>query len=127
MSAGIEADQVDMSVLGRHRNEDCPDESTEPPADWRDLAACKGQLRLFFAPKAERPQARERREAKAKRFCDICPAIDECRQFAREHREYGYWAGENEEDRHLLGYRVSAPIGVRTRLARAAERDQESA
>ena len=91
-------------------------------ADWRAHANCKGQLKLFFAPKAERPQARARREAKAKRLCDECPVFAECRQFAREHREYGYWAGESEEDRHLLGFRVTAPIGTRARLAGHAER-----
>lgn len=99
------------------------DTSASRGYEWRDHANCKGQLKLFFAPKAERPEARARREAKAKQLCDACPVFDECRQWAREHREYGYWAGENEEDRHLLGFRVSAPIGVRVRLAREAERE----
>ena len=103
------------------------DQVTADPAetvdsDWRDQAKCKGRLKLFFAPKAERPQARERREAKAKRFCDECSVIDECRAWARQNCEYGYWAGESEEDRHLLGFRVTAPIGVRVRLEREAER-----
>jgi WhiB family redox-sensing transcriptional regulator len=44
-----------------------------------------------------------------------------CRQAARENHEYGYWAGESEEDRHLAGYTVTAPIGVRARLAKAAD------
>ena len=103
-----------------------PDETIDDdgqPADddWRDRAKCKGQLQLFFAKTAERPQARARREAKAKRLCDACDVFAECRDFARQNREYGYWAGENEEDRHLLGFRVSAPIGVRARLQREAE------
>jgi WhiB family redox-sensing transcriptional regulator len=91
--------------------------------DWRDQAACRGQLKLFFPPKAERPQARTRREAKAKRLCDTCPVFLECRTWARENREYGYWAGESEEDRYFLGFGVSAPIGVRVRLEREAERE----
>ncbi|MEQ1699770.1 MAG: WhiB family transcriptional regulator [Ilumatobacteraceae bacterium] len=85
---------------------------------WMGLAACKGHTPLFFPPKAERPQARERREAKARRICNTCPVIDECRQFAREHHEYGFWAGESEEDRHLAGFTVSAPIGIRARGVR---------
>jgi len=28
--------------------------------DWTQFANCKGKTKLFFAPKAERPQARER-------------------------------------------------------------------
>ena len=45
--------------------------------------------------------------------------VDECRSFARENHEYGFWAGESEEDRHLLGYTVSAPIGIRARPSTA--------
>jgi WhiB family redox-sensing transcriptional regulator len=84
---------------------------------WQEYAMCKGHTELFFARKAERPQARERREAKADRLCAACPVRTSCRTFAREHHEYGFWGGENEEDRHLLGYTVSAPIGIRARQA----------
>ncbi|MEZ5222758.1 MAG: hypothetical protein R2743_14780 [Ilumatobacteraceae bacterium] len=38
-----------------------------------------------------------------------------CRDFARAHHEYGFWGGESEEDRHLAGFTVAAPIGVRSR------------
>ena len=101
---------------------------TEQPDDgpstgdvtWREDAACKGELRLFFPPKAERPQARARREAKAQRLCDACPVAEPCREFARRNREYGFWAGESEEERHLLGYTVSAPIGIRARQHKAS-------
>ncbi|HSL74686.1 MAG TPA: WhiB family transcriptional regulator [Ilumatobacteraceae bacterium] len=87
-----------------------------PAEHWREFAACKGRTKLFFPPKAERPQARARREAKALQLCSSCSVSEECRTFARSHREYGYWGGESEEDRHLAGYTVSAPIGVRARL-----------
>ena len=87
--------------------------------DWQEYSACRGQLELFFGKVAERPQARERREAKAQKLCDTCVVRQPCRQFAREHLEYGYWGGENEEDRYLAGYQVTAAIGVRVRLARA--------
>ncbi len=83
--------------------------------EWRDEANCRGNTRLFFPPKAERPQARARREAKAQRLCDACPVVEPCREFARDNREYGFWAGESEEERHLLGFTVSAPIGIRAR------------
>ena len=85
--------------------------------DWRELAACKGQTRLFFGKKAERPQARDRREAKAARLCTMCLVQKQCRQFARDNREYGFWGGESEEDRYVAGYPVTAAIGVRTRMA----------
>lgn len=102
-----------------HPTLDSITELIRPPAqrgyDWREDANCKGRSSLFFAPKAERPQARARREAKARRLCDECPVSVQCRLWARDNREYGYWAGENEEDRYLLGYRVTAPVGIRCR------------
>ena len=85
--------------------------------DWREYAMCKGRLELFFAKKAERPQARERREARARQLCTVCPVQVACRTWARDNHEYGFWGGENEEDRHLLGFTVSAPIGIRARRA----------
>ena len=102
-------------------------EIVQVPVDWKQDAACKGRLELFFAKKAERPQARARREAKAQRLCDVCPVFAECRMAARTNREYGFWAGESEEDRHLLGFRVSAPIGVRARAADLESRQDRSA
>lgn len=83
---------------------------------WQVDAACTGRTRLFFPPRAERPQARARREAKAQKLCDSCPVQAPCRDHARNHHEYGFWAGESEEDRHLAGFTVTAPIGVRARL-----------
>lgn len=93
--------------------------ATELPrgVDWREYAMCSGRLELFFAKKAERPQARARREAKANMLCTACPVRIPCRDFARENHEYGFWGGENEEDRHLMGYTVAAPIGIRARNA----------
>jgi WhiB family redox-sensing transcriptional regulator len=92
--------------------------------DWRDDAVCKGKFHLFFAPRSERPQARVHREAQARRLCACCPVQPVCRQFARINREYGFWGGESEEERHLAGYTVAAPIGVRARVARA-ERERQ--
>ena len=90
-------------------------------AGWQEYAACKGRLELFFGKVAERPQARERREAKARTLCDTCVVRQPCRGFARDNLEYGFWGGENEEDRYLAGYQVTAAIGVRVRLARDAD------
>ncbi len=92
-----------------------PSMPSAPAVEWMADAACKGHTPLFFPPKAERPQARQRRENRARRICMTCDVLDECRTFAREHHEYGFWAGESEEDRHLAGFTVSAPIGVRAR------------
>ena len=85
--------------------------------DWMAAAACKGLTHLFFPPAAERPQARERREATARGVCSGCIVRSTCREFGREHHEYGFWGGESEDERHAAGYRLIAPIGVRARSA----------
>lgn len=85
--------------------------------NWADHAVCKGRTTLFFPPRAERPQARARREAQARLLCTTCPVQVPCKQFARSNHEYGFWGGESEEERHLAGYTVAAPIGVRARAA----------
>ena len=86
--------------------------------NWGQFANCKGKMKLFFAPKAERPQARQRREAKAQKLCSSCSVRERCQEFARQNHEYGFWGGENEEQRHLAGFTVTAPVGVRTRHLR---------
>lgn len=91
-----------------------------PRPTWMDHAACSGQTHLFFPPLAERPQARVRREAKARAVCDLCPVRLACRDHARAEREYGYWGGESEEERTAAGYAVPNPIGGRRRRTAVA-------
>jgi WhiB family transcriptional regulator, redox-sensing transcriptional regulator len=88
--------------------------------EWVADAACKGQTHLFFPPLAERPQARVRREVLDRQLCGSCPVEQQCRGFARTNREYGLWGGESEEERHLAGFTVAAPIGVRARSVSCA-------
>ena len=76
---------------------------------WPEDAACKGRLDLFYAPHAERPQARARREAEGRRVCAACPVRDSCRAHARQHLEQGLWGGETEDERTAAGF---APIAV---------------
>jgi len=85
--------------------------------DWMRRGACKGLTHLFFPAPAERPQARERREAMARQVCSECTVRPRCQDFAREQHEYGFWGGESEDERHAAGYRLIAPIGVRARNA----------
>ncbi len=91
--------------------------STPSPVrlDWAAKAACQGRTRLFFAPHAERPQARVRREAAARQVCALCPVRFECRDHARSHYEYGFWGGESEEERQAAGFAVPDPAGSRSR------------
>lgn len=86
--------------------------------EWTAKAACQGQTRLFFAPPGERPEARVVREGQARAVCGACPVVDACRDWAREHREYGFWGGESEEERAAAGYRVDMPVGRVARYPR---------
>jgi WhiB family transcriptional regulator, redox-sensing transcriptional regulator len=81
------------------------------PLAWTAEAACQGRTELFFAPAGERPEARIVRERQARAICLTCPALEACRAWAREQREYGFWGGESEEDRAAAGYRVDMPGG----------------
>lgn len=83
--------------------------------EWMQRAACKGLTHLFFPSPAERPQARERREAAARDVCATCSVNSICQDYARTHHEYGFWGGESEDERHAAGFRLIAPIGVRAR------------
>jgi WhiB family transcriptional regulator, redox-sensing transcriptional regulator len=83
--------------------------------EWMSEGACRGLSHLFFPGAAERPQARERREAMARAVCAECEVQSPCREFARTNHEYGFWGGESEDERHAAGYRLIAPIGVRAR------------
>lgn len=94
-----------------------PVDRIETDDDWMREGACKGLTHLFFPPAAERPQARERREAAAKEVCAGCAVQRTCVEFARTNHEYGFWGGESEDERHAAGYRLIAPIGIRARAA----------
>lgn len=76
--------------------------------DWYDAAACKDQTELFFPPATyEKHDTRVRRETRARKICDTCPALIACRRWAREHREIGVWGGETDEQRIRAGYMLA--------------------
>jgi WhiB family redox-sensing transcriptional regulator len=86
--------------------------------DWTADSACAGQTKLFFAPPGERPEARTVRESQARAICAGCEALVQCREWARESREYGFWGGESEEERAAAGFRVDMPVGRVARYPR---------
>lgn len=85
--------------------------------NWRPLAACAGRSELFFGKPSERPEARARREQRAKALCAECPVVLQCREAAHTRAEYGLWGGQSEEDRFVDGVAVGDPAGLRRRLA----------
>ncbi len=72
---------------------------------WQPVALCSGNhSHLFFPPStSERKDERERREARAKSICQICPVRKPCLEYATEIREpYGIWGGLTEAERRQL-------------------------
>ena len=70
-------------------------------------SACKGQTEHFFPPHGEQAEAREQREAVARAICLSCTVLLPCREYARRHREQGYWGAENDEQRLEVRRRAS--------------------
>ncbi|WP_280123280.1 WhiB family transcriptional regulator [Rhodococcus sp. ZPP] len=92
------------STVPASRREDTP--RTGLPVDrdrrdWRILGSCRNvESSLFFSPEGERGRDRARREAHAKRVCQDCPVLTECREYALTVAEpYGTWGGMSENDR----------------------------
>ena len=85
--------------------------------DWMIRGRCGGASEYYFAPFAERPEARVRREARARAICSDCPVVVECRDYARTNRELGFWGGESESERAEAGFPPSTPIIGRKRIA----------
>jgi WhiB family transcriptional regulator, redox-sensing transcriptional regulator len=72
---------------------------------WQFDAACRGEdSALFFAPNYfEKRDEKDRREAKAKALCLVCPVRDVCLEFALKIREaHGIWGGLNEFERRQI-------------------------
>ena len=98
--------------------------------EWREIAACKGQTRLFFSahvctehcppltPKRQtcphldgRQTSNLSRERSAKAIClTQCPVLDECREWittSPQECKYGVVAGMSESERRRLNWASS--------------------
>ena len=89
------------------------------------LLPCRGKTELFFGPHGEGTRQRRIREDRARLVCEACPILTTCRTIARTRREYGFWAGESEEDRARAGYPVAMPIGRLADLIRDWRRSEQ--
>lgn len=71
---------------------------------WRLGALCRMvDPTTFFHPDNERGPQRRNRINRAKKFCEGCTVLCECRDYALAEREaFGIWGGLSEEDRAQL-------------------------
>ncbi len=86
-----------------------------PDRSWQTTGLCRGNHSyLFFPPSTvERKDERERREAKAKAICAVCPVKVQCLEFAMKIKEpYGIWGGLTEADRRQVLAREAAAAAV---------------
>lgn len=73
--------------------------------EWQSASLCRGNhSHLFFPPSSfERKEERERREARAKAICRVCPVLGECREHSLTIREqFGIWGGMTEVERREM-------------------------
>ncbi|MDY5584264.1 MAG: WhiB family transcriptional regulator [Arcanobacterium sp.] len=72
--------------------------------NWQVQGACNSlDPEYFFHPEGERGGPRRRRIERAKRICQTCPVLEQCREYALSHHEpYGVWGGLSEEERSLI-------------------------
>lgn len=75
-----------------------------PQPAWYEDAQCRGKSRLFYPPPNETASARALRERYAAVVCNACAAMTDCRAWARDQREFGFWGGESEAARTAAGF-----------------------
>jgi WhiB family redox-sensing transcriptional regulator len=77
---------------------------TPPQPAWFEDAKCRGKSRLFYPPPNETASDRALRERYATVVCASCAAMHECREWARQQHEFGFWGGESEAARAAAGF-----------------------
>ncbi len=90
------------------------------PLAWTADASCQGRASCSSRPPVSDPRPASLRESQARSVCTSCPVMRQCRDWARENREYGFWGGESEEDRAAAGFRVDMPVGRVARYPKGA-------
>jgi len=75
-----------------------------PQPNWYEVAKCRGKSQYFYPPPNETAADRTLRERYAAVVCASCVAMTECRSWARNQHEFGYWGGESESARTAAGF-----------------------
>ncbi|MGA1697545.1 MAG: WhiB family transcriptional regulator [Ilumatobacteraceae bacterium] len=60
---------------------------------------CRGKTDTFFPPQLRSKKYQRQLELEAKKICQECPEIDECREYAILHETFGVWGGMTELER----------------------------
>jgi transcription factor WhiB len=103
--------------------QELPNRKADTPSfpEWHTRGACFGsEAACFFPP--ETPVSEDRAVIDAKRyFCDHCPVLVTCLEYALLNGTVGIWAGTTTYQRDQLRRkrnRVKCPICLNTKLIR---------
>lgn len=75
----------------------------------RNPLPCSYYPHLFHSPDegySDHGARRRERTRRAVLLCRSCPIVRPCRQWARDHGEYGIWGGETDRQRIATGHAV---------------------
>jgi len=80
--------------------------------DWQYDGICRSiDPEVFFPPDSERGPVRQRRESRAKQYCENCPVLDRCREHALSVQEpYGVWGGLTPRERDRILHEPSMAL-----------------
>jgi hypothetical protein len=100
-----------MANYPDYTNAACKGLDTELFYDWSDSVIMSGDYddhdSLYRAPKPAT-------YGMLRRLCLSCPVLQECREWAIAHEEYGFWGGmspiERESERSMRGVRLQTPL-----------------
>ena len=101
---GFEHELLTPVSVAKAISNSVPHNISDSPESWRREAYCSTDSQLaglFFAPAKERPPSREVREMQAAKVCGECSVKKQCRDYAREANEHGFWGGETDDARML--------------------------
>jgi WhiB family redox-sensing transcriptional regulator len=72
--------------------------------EWQYEGTCRSvDPEVFFPPDSERGPVRQRRELRAKQYCESCPVLARCREHALVVQEpYGVWGGLTPRERDRI-------------------------
>lgn len=78
---------------------------------WRNQAACRGCMPLFFLVEGEDQREKRVREDAAKTICSRCPVKSPCREDALEHGDdFAIRAGMTPQELRILRRRRKETI-----------------
>ena len=80
--------------------------------EWQLRGRCRGMpTEIFFTAEQDKGRRRLDHEKRAKRICQTCPVLNQCRQYAVAAAEpYGIWGATTPQERRDLRRRFDSEV-----------------